>query len=573
MTAPLQSCVLLFLLLLESIDCAVEVNETRLHKDLFDGYNKDSHPRFPGTGPVTVAFDFQLIRILDVVSPFWSIVMRSSSFTQRGNQSELILLFVSQSARYQYIKTYAWVNQYWENSFIKWNPEDYGGVEEIHVSPDQVWVPDTLLYNNIDEEERTGGGRTAYTTNVAIRYDGGNKWLSPAMFKSICNVDITNFPFDDQECVLKFGSWAFDITKIDLAIKSNHSLNKYYIKNGEWKMLNISLKRNALAYQCCPHAFVDVSVVIKIRRESLDYILKMIIPCSLISSMIFLGFVLPPESGERIGLSITVLLALTVFQQLSSELMPSYGFPLLGQFYFAIMLEIGASLAVTTLILNFYHRNRRRMPKTMRKVILLWLARILFPCQKPKNWANNEKNTIAHWLKSDNSVDLENARDRSERDSDALYDSDVIVCHETKDSQLDSCIHAWAVAQSGCVRVAKKDPSCGPQSMCYLGAVQANNSNGRHIKFKKELQKLRRSRLFRSKDKPTRAKKVPSSNRLLRRQLANEFGMSEFEKLKNQKEWIKAARVLDRLFLTLSIIVTLVTILAIFLRAPRFHLE
>ena len=132
---------------------------------------------------------------------------------------------------------------------------------------------------------------------------------------------------------------------------------------------------------------------------------------------------------------------------------------------------------------------------------------------------------------------------------------------------------AWAVAQSGCVRVAKKDPSCGPQSMCYLGAVQANNSNGRHIKFKKELQKLRRSRLFRSKDKPARAKKVPSSNRLLRRQLANEFGMSEFEKLKNQKEWIKAARVLDRLFLTLSIIVTLVTILAIFLRAPRFHLE
>ena len=87
------------------------MNETRLHRDLFDGYNKDSHPRFPGTGPVTVAFDFQLIRILDVVSPFWSIVMRSSSFTQRGNQSELILLFVSQSARYQYIKTYAWVNQ------------------------------------------------------------------------------------------------------------------------------------------------------------------------------------------------------------------------------------------------------------------------------------------------------------------------------------------------------------------------------------------------------------------------------------------------------------------------------
>ena len=46
---------------------ALEINETRLHKDLFKGYNKHAHPRLPGTGPVTVTFDFQLIRILDVV--------------------------------------------------------------------------------------------------------------------------------------------------------------------------------------------------------------------------------------------------------------------------------------------------------------------------------------------------------------------------------------------------------------------------------------------------------------------------------------------------------------------------
>lgn len=30
---------------------------------------------------------------------------------------------------------------------MKWDPKDYGGVEEIHVSPEDIWVPDTLLYN------------------------------------------------------------------------------------------------------------------------------------------------------------------------------------------------------------------------------------------------------------------------------------------------------------------------------------------------------------------------------------------------------------------------------------------
>ena len=44
------------------------MNQTRLLKELFKGYNKHTLPRLPGTGPVTVTFDFQLIDILDVVS-------------------------------------------------------------------------------------------------------------------------------------------------------------------------------------------------------------------------------------------------------------------------------------------------------------------------------------------------------------------------------------------------------------------------------------------------------------------------------------------------------------------------
>ena len=46
---------------------ALMMNETRLHAELFQGYNKQAHPKLPGTGPVKIIFDFQLIRILDVV--------------------------------------------------------------------------------------------------------------------------------------------------------------------------------------------------------------------------------------------------------------------------------------------------------------------------------------------------------------------------------------------------------------------------------------------------------------------------------------------------------------------------
>ena len=434
---------------------------------------------------------------------------------------------------------------------------------------------------SIDEEERIGGGRTTYTTNVAVKYDGSNTWLNPAMFKSICGVDVTNFPFDDQECLLKFGSWAFDKSKIDLAVKNDSTLNRYYIINGEWKLLNLSVKRNALKYQCCPHEFVDITVSVHIRRESLDYILKLIIPCSLISSMIFLGFVLPPESGERIGLSITVLLAMTVFQQLSSELMPSYGFPLLGQFYFAIMLEIGASLAVTTLILNFYHRNRRRMPKTMRIVILQWLARLLFPCQKPKDWNEIHRRSTAIRRKVINGSDMEAKQDLSTTDSGSCGE-DAYACPKEKSTRRDPHVHTWVMQESGAVRtLSTNDGTTGNHSFCNLAVSPKNDCNQNGGLTKDWFRKLKRNRDFRSRDKKSgRTKKNrPSSAKLFKRQTTldslpfggNVLDWSE-EKLKNQKEWIKAARVLDRLFLIISIIVSIVTLLTIFLRAPRFRL-
>lgn len=35
-------------------------------------------------------------------------------------------------------------------------------------------------------------------------------YVPPGIFKSTCKIDITWFPFDDQRCEMKFGSWTYD---------------------------------------------------------------------------------------------------------------------------------------------------------------------------------------------------------------------------------------------------------------------------------------------------------------------------------------------------------------------------
>jgi len=48
-------------------------------------------------------------------------------------------------------------------------------------------------------------------------------WIPPALFRSSCSIDITQFPFDIQTCQLKFGSWTYDGFKLDIDFYDNVS--------------------------------------------------------------------------------------------------------------------------------------------------------------------------------------------------------------------------------------------------------------------------------------------------------------------------------------------------------------
>ena len=53
------------------------------------------------------------------------------------------------------------------------------------------------------------------------------------------------------------------------------------------------------------------------------------------AAMSLLGFMLPPDSGEKVSLEMTVLLSLSVFMLMVSEIMPptSETFPFIGNHY------------------------------------------------------------------------------------------------------------------------------------------------------------------------------------------------------------------------------------------------
>ncbi|KAM0726312.1 Neuronal acetylcholine receptor subunit alpha-7 [Formica fusca] len=323
------------------------LHEKRLLNDLLDSYNVLERPVGNESEPLVLSFGLTLMQIIDV-----------------DEKNQLLI-------------TNLWLKLEWNDVNMRWNVSDYGGVRDLRIPPHRLWKPDVLMYNSADE-----GFDGTYPTNVVVKNNGTCSYIPPGIFKSTCKIDITWFPFDDQRCEMKFGSWTYDGFQLDLQLQDEGGGDiSSFITNGEWDLLGVPGKRNEIYYNCCPEPYIDITFVVIIRRRTLYYFFNLIVPCVLIASMAVLGFTLPPDSGEKLSLGVTILLSLTVFLNMVAETMPatSDAVPLLGTYFNCIMFMVASSVVSTILILNYHHRNAdsHEMSEWIRVVFLYWLPCIL----------------------------------------------------------------------------------------------------------------------------------------------------------------------------------------------------
>ncbi len=105
-------------------------------------------------------------------------------------------------------------------------------------------------------------------------------------------------------------------------------------------------------------------------------------PCVSISCLTVLVFYLPSDSGEKITLSISILLALTVFFLLLSDMNPptSITIPLIGKYLLFIMIVVTMSIILTvyTLHINFKSPTTHTMSPWVKRIFTEILPRVLF---------------------------------------------------------------------------------------------------------------------------------------------------------------------------------------------------
>lgn len=263
----------------------------------------------------------------------------------------------------QMLATNVWILQRWQNPFLEWKKEEYGGIDQILVSPTEIWVPDIVLYNNGDKQVRKAGHTELFKNWVAVDSTGGCSWGSMANLESSCSVEVSSFPFDEQECSLTFASASYGSNMLEIhSIRPLGKKNKseHLDEDGEWEFKHIYVHISRKISQRHEDARLEyplITYTLEIKRRPLYYIMLMIIPCVLCTLLVLASFAIPPENGERIGFCSTVMLSISVYLLIMADMLPekSDTLPVLGVYYTITMFEIALALIGTIIVLRIYH--------------------------------------------------------------------------------------------------------------------------------------------------------------------------------------------------------------------------
>ena len=206
----------------------------------------------------------------------------------------------------------------------------------------QIWTPIVLLGNPTKEVTHLN----ADDAIARVLYNGTVIWHPGDVFRSRCEYNVQNYPFDRQHCWIVFTPWSYFASEITFRAVSDSIDTFFYEENGEWKLGPTSTSM----YTKKGGSFV-LFIFTFIRRSEF-FVVNIIVPISFLSFLNCLAFAIPIESGERVSYTITVLLSFAVFMTLVSDNIPKTSAPMSLLCYYLTSLFSGSVLIMTFVMIN-----------------------------------------------------------------------------------------------------------------------------------------------------------------------------------------------------------------------------
>ncbi len=215
--------------------------ESELRNVLFQTYDKNNRPVLQYNKTVTVSFGLEVISL--------------EEFDQ-----------VSEKVKFNFYKKYTWYDEY-----LRWNQSVFN-YEYLPLDPNFVWKPDLELYNSANSPDKVNGDGI-----LKVYHTGQMYWIVPVIYDFSCSLNLKDFPFDTQKCVMNFGSWKLSKNYLNI---STHYLDGNAesalfqpigydkFKHNEWEITEMISMNQDVEYLCCPGELWTVTQIDIIMKRS-----------------------------------------------------------------------------------------------------------------------------------------------------------------------------------------------------------------------------------------------------------------------------------------------------------------
>ena len=317
MDKAIRHCLLLFYIM-QNMSCESR-SVSQLYSDLFSTYKPLVRPVLHASTKVNITHRMRFFKLI-------YLDQQEEAFAFRGS-----------------------FDMTWKDEFLTWNPQLYEDTEQITMTTDKLWIPDFILLRVVEDEGKSGSELKAI-----VKYNGEIYLSAPGKRVVGCATDITTFPFDSQRCDISVQLWTNTVKEVNLTTLPGNVLARSYVDNGAWRFLSYSVTESLSFTQK-----QRITYSLQFQRLRGYYILNLILPPIILSFLSLMVFLLPPQSGEKLTLSLSILLSYSVLLGTINESLPKVSSSVcVFSVYLLVMFALKAMTVVSSvLVLQLEHNH------------------------------------------------------------------------------------------------------------------------------------------------------------------------------------------------------------------------
>ncbi|XP_061175586.1 neuronal acetylcholine receptor subunit alpha-6-like [Saccostrea echinata] len=283
---------------------------------------------------------------------------------------------------------------------------------DVLIPQDDVWKPPITVFNSVNALNAIGDSN--YYVRIKVLSSGAQadmEWFPGIVTRTACNVDVSNYPWDIQTCDILFTPWGYRPSEIDFNLTSTAVDVSKFQGSDIWEIKSTTISHETKGNS----SFAKYTL--QLARKSSFFLMYIVLPIELLCFLNLMVFILPADSGERVGYSVTVFLTLAVYVTIISDNLPKTSNPMSIFAYFMItMLMISAFICFVTIIsLRAYIRNDEDpVPKWVKRCVAVAYCRCCVrkkgeeeeetaskkpPTPKPKIIKVDSENAAGKWAK------------------------------------------------------------------------------------------------------------------------------------------------------------------------------